>query len=184
MTESLFSDNRLLDLAEAVLTEAGFATRRAFVASADAPWLLAEDQLFVIAVIATKTLADARRLESYAATELLQRIATPVVGAKKWDAYLVLLAEQIVDDPLETRQLVELQYNTRGVRRLVASGVSDRASIAPVLRPFLPLPRPVPGGLSDSLTGLAEQLVLNGIERDKAERYVAAFAQTGNLDDV
>jgi hypothetical protein len=114
----------------------------------------------------------------------VERIATPSVGAKKWDAYLVLLAEEIIDDPVQTRQLVELQYNTRGVRRLVATGVSDRASIAYVLRPFLPLPRPVPGGLSDSLSGLTDQLVLNGIERDKAERYVAAFAQTGNLDDV
>lgn len=106
------------------------------------------------------------------------------MGAKRWDAYLVVLSEELVDDPDEARQLVELQYDMRGVRRLVATGVTDRALVVEALRPFLPLPRPIPGGLSDALTDMVDQLTLNGIEQARAERYVAAFGETGNLDDV
>ncbi len=184
MTTSVFSDDPLLSDAEAALTDANFATRREYISEAEAPWLLAEDQFFMIAIVASRTLAEVKRLEAFAAAELLRRVTTPAVGAKRWDAYLVMLTEEIVDDPVETRQLVELQYDTRGVRRLVATGVTDRTLLADALRPFLPLPRPVAGGLSDGLTDMREQLAVNGIERDKADRYVATFAETGTLDDV
>lgn len=184
MTSSLFSEHYLLDAADSLLTDAGFTTRRGVFSSAMAPCLLAEDEFFVVVVIASPTLEETRRVESFAAAELLERVLNVGVGAKRWDAYLVLLAEEVVDDVEHGREVVELQYNTRGVRRLVATGVSDRDSLARALRPFLPLPQPAPGGLSDALSDLTEQLVVNGIDRAHAARYVSAFDQTASLDDV
>jgi hypothetical protein len=184
MTTSLFSDNPLLNDAESVLIDAGFSTRRGVFASADAPCLFAEDEFFVVAVVASRTLEEARRIESFAAAELLEQVGPARVGAKRWDAYLVLLAEEVIDDVEQGRDLVELQYNTRGVRRLVATGVGDRDSLTIALRPFLPLPQPVPGGLSDALSDLTDQLVINGVDRENAARYVGAFEQSGSLDDV
>lgn len=184
MTSSLFSDSHLLNTAEGVLTEAGFSTRRGVFSSADAPCLLAEDEFFIVAIVASQTLKEARRVESFAAAELLDHVAEARVGAKRWDAYLVLLAEEVIDEVEQGRDLVELQYNTRGVRRLVATGVSDRDSLMVALRPFLPLPQPVPGGLSDALSDLTDQLVINGVDREQAARYVGAFDQRGSLDDI
>jgi hypothetical protein len=34
------------------------------------------------------------------------------------------------------------------------------------------------------LEELVDQLILNGVAADAAPRYVAAFAQAGNLDDL
>jgi hypothetical protein len=184
MSADAFRQNLLLDEADAVMREVGFSTQFGVFSSADTPWLLAEDEFFLVAVIASGTLEAAQRAESFAAAELLDRLDARNVGAKRWDAYMVLLLEESVDDAERTREVAELQYNTRGVRRLVAAGVTDRESLAVALRPFLPLPRPEPGGLSDALADMADQLTLNGVDPEKSPRYVAVFAQTGSLDDV
>lgn len=55
MTTSLFSDSPLLSDAESVLGDAAFGTRREYIEDAEAPWLLAENQFFVVAVVATHT---------------------------------------------------------------------------------------------------------------------------------
>jgi hypothetical protein len=178
------SDYPLLADAESVLAGASFAMRREWLADEDTPWLLAENEFFLIAAVATDTLEDAYRAEAFGAAELLNRISATRVGAKRWDAYLVILAKELVDDPASTRQLAEMQYDTRGVRRLVATGIVDLATVTQALRPFLPLPEPVAGGLSDALADLRDQLSLNGIAESNAERYVAAFSETGDLDDV
>ena len=181
---SVFSESPLLADAEAILVESSFTAKREYISAASALWLLAENEFFVVGVIATRLLEDAQRIEPFAAAELLSRVTDPGVGAKRWDAYVVLLAEEVIDDPQVTRELVELQYDTRGVRRLVATGVTERDLVARALRPFLPLPEPHPGGLSDAFGDLADQLELNGIEQSKARRYVATFAETGALDGV
>lgn len=184
MTSAIFSESPLLRDAEAILGDAGFETRHEAIPEAASPWLLAENEFFVIAVVAAATLAEARRIEAFAAAELLRRVSSLDVGGKRWDAYLVILCEELVSDPDATRQLVALQYDMRGVRRLVATGVTDRGPVVEALRPFLPLPPPMPGGLSDAFSALVDQLVLNGVEREKADRYVSVFAETGGLDEV
>jgi hypothetical protein len=178
-------ESHLLGSADAILRDAGFITRRTILAGSSAPCLFAEDAFFVIAVVAARRLSDATRLESFAAADLLERLAASPFGGKRWDAYVVVLSEETLPaDSEHARNLVDLQYNTRGVRRLIAMGVSDVASLSSALRPFLPLPDPAPGGLSDALEDLTEQLVVNGIDRDLAERYIAAFRDTGTLDDL
>lgn len=184
MTNLAFSDSPLLRDAEEILSGAGFLTRHEYIAEVTTPWLLAENEFFVVAVVAAATLPDAEHVEAFAAAELLNRVSTVDVGGKRWDAYLVILCEELVSDPAATRRLVELQYDMRGIRRLVATGVTDSGPVADALRPFLPLPPPMPGGLADAFAALVDQLTLNGIEQAKAELYVTAYAESGSLDDV
>ena len=184
MTSLTFGESPVLNDAEEILTEAGFATRRVYIGEARRQMLLAEDAFFAVGVVTARTLVDAQELESFAAAELVRRVSELNLGAKRWDAYVVVLAEQFADSPEETRLLVELQYDTRSVRRLIATGVSGRALVGQALRPLLPLPQPLPGGLADALTELIDQLRLNGIDPAQAERYVNVFSEVGNLDDV
>jgi hypothetical protein len=175
----------LLDTAAKLLRSAGFSIRQDYLTSAGAPWLLAEDEFFIVAITAADSFKRIREVEAFAATELIELLEKSEVGGKRWDAYLVLLSEDAPEDPDQRRQLIELQYNTRAVRRLVSLGVTeDPQVIARALRPFLPLPTSTEDGLPDAFAELAQQLVVNGIEREKAERYVAAFSETGSLDDV
>lgn len=183
MTET-FSESPLLRDADATLSDAGFLTRLEPIPDAEAPWLLAENAFFVLAVVAVLTLAEAKRVEAFASAELLRRTVSADVGGKLWDAYLVVLCEELVADPDQTRELVAMQYDMRGVRRLIATGVTDRGPVVEALRPFLPLPPPMAGGLSDVFAALVEQLVLNGIDRDKASHYATVFASTGSVDDA
>ena len=184
MSNAHFNDEVLLQDADVLLKDAGFSTRRGVLAAGDVPYLLAEDRFFILVVIASRTLQDAQRAEPVATHELLDRLASSDVGAKRWDAYVVLLAEDTIETPEQTREVVDLQYNTSGVRRLVALGVVDAESLRAALRPFLPLPPTSPGGLGDALEELVDQLILNGVPAEEAPRYVAAFAQAGNLDDL
>jgi hypothetical protein len=174
----------LLRDAEAILTDAGFETTREGLEGSGIPWLLAENAFFAVGIVASGTLDEATKSEGFATPELLQRLDAVDVGGKRWDAYLVLLCEELTDSQGATRQMVELQQDTRGLRRLVATGVTDRGRVLEALRSFLPLPPPMPGGLSDASAALVDQLTLNGIEREKAEHYVTVFTETGGLDDA
>jgi hypothetical protein len=176
--------NRLLSIARGLLGDAGFSTRAEPLDQAG-DWLLAENRHFIVGVVAGRTLEDVVRAEAFASTELAKRVAREGVGGKRWDVYVVLLAEEAEDSPQRITDLVELQHNTQGLRRLVSVGVPPAsAEVADVLRPFLPLPRPAAGGVADALSALTQQLVVNGIDEEAASRYVAAFVQTGTLDDV
>lgn len=176
--------NRLLAVAGALLSTAGFSTRTEPLDGVG-DWLLAEDSHFIIGLVAGATLQDVLRAEAFASPKLANQVARRGVGAKRWDAYLVLLAEEDEDSPEGITDLVELQHNTRDVRRLVSVGVPPAAEeVRDVLRPFLPLPRPSAGGVADALSALTQQLIVNGIDEDVAKRYVATFGQTGTLDDV
>lgn len=144
------------------------------------------EDLFIVAVVAGPDPGELRRLESFAAPELIRRLSqSKGVGGKRWDAYLVLLARLAGEAADEARELVAIGYNTRGVRRLVAVGVEPTEdNVRSVLRPFMPLPAPAPGGLADAFEDLAEQLALNGVDSDDARRMVAAFQDRGHLSDV
>jgi len=102
MTSTIFSESPLLRDAETVLTGAGFVTRQEYIAEATTPWLLAENEFFVIAVAVAPALTDAERIETFAAAELLGRVSARDVGGKRWDAYLVILCEELVTDPEAT----------------------------------------------------------------------------------
>lgn len=177
---------RLLATAGSVLRQNTFTVQSEALEGAEAGWLLAESELFILAIAAAENLAGLREVEAFAAPELLQRLkSTPSLGAKRWDAYLVLMATLGADEDTDAEQLIDIEYNTRGVRRLVAVAVEPTEDdLRRVLRPFLALPAPDPGGLSDAFAELREQLVINGVDEAEANRAVVAFEQKGHLNDV
>jgi hypothetical protein len=189
MTSPILPSEVLLEAAGRVLERAHFAVRIEALGESEQPWLLAENELFALGAIEGETLHDLEQIESTATQALLSRFGSLERGAKRWDAYLLLLTPQPWSS-LDDRDRVEFVYNTRGVRRLIgAELVADesgdvQAAVARVLRPFLPLGEPLGGALADLDDALINALVVNGVGREDAQRYVAAFRTNESLDDV
>jgi hypothetical protein len=189
MTAGAPDRETLLDAAERVLERAGFAVRIELLEGGDRSWLLAENELFALGAIAGDTLEDLEPLESTATQTLLTRLGGLDGGAKRWDAYLVLLTPQRWST-VDSRDRVELVYNTRGIRRLIGAelipdderDVED--AVARALRPFLPLGDPLGARLDDLDQALVAALIVNGVDPESAPRYVAAYHARGSLDDV
>lgn len=179
----------VLECAERVLARAGFAVRIESLEGAGCSWLLAENELFALGAIVGKTLDEIEPLEATATQALLDRLGGLNGGAKRWDAYLILLTAQRWS-ALDDRERVNLVYNTRGIRRLVGAGiVADETHnleevVAAALTPFQPLRDPLITGLTDLYEALLSALVVNGVSDESARRYVAAFRARGTLDDV
>lgn len=176
----------LLAAATALLKANGFDVVNEPLAGAGAGWVLAESDLFVVAVAAAGDFDGLRHLESLAAPELLKRLnATTDLGAKRWDAYLVLMASRELDEAADATFAADMTYDTRGLRRLVAASVQPTdEGLRRVLRPFMPLPTPAPQGLPDPYQDLEEQLVVNGVGSEQAHLVVTAFRNQGHLEDV
>jgi|tagenome__1003787_1003787.scaffolds.fasta_scaffold20718352_2 hypothetical protein len=184
MTEAeLHHDPALLGLARRALAARGFRVSEGQLPGlGDTPWLLAESDLFVLAVVAGQGLQDLQILESYAAPVLSERLAEADLGAKRWDAYLILLASGGSDER-GAREVLDLQYNTRALRRIVALGVAaDEGAVLSALSTFMPLPDPPSGGLTAAFDDLIEQLVVNGIDRDRAQAAVTAYREPRSGD--
>ena len=186
MTGPGSSSSALLSAAGSVLRENGFDVGTESLEGTPSVWLLAESELFVVGVAAATDLEELRQVEAFAAPQLIRRLAPDHgVRGKRWDAYLVLMASRRADEPDDARKLIDIEYDTRGLRRLVAVAVEPTSEdIRRVLRPFIPLPEPAPEGLSDAYADLQEQLVVNGVDDDEATRLVAYFRDRRHLDDV
>lgn len=189
MTAGAPDREALLEVAERVLERAGFAVRIELLNGSDRSWLLAENELFALGAIAGDTLEELEPVESTATQALLGRLGGLDGGAKRWDAYLVLLTPQRWST-VDSRERVELVYNTRGIRRLIGGelipdhegDVED--AVTRVLKPFLPLRDPLGAHLDDLDEALVAALVLNGVDPDSAPRYAAAYRARRSLDDV
>jgi hypothetical protein len=179
----------LLEAAGRVLNRAGFTVRIELLEGSDRSWLLAENELFALGAVAGDTLDELQRVQSIASQALMGRMGGLGEGAKRWDAYLVLLTPERWS-ALDSRDRVDLVYNTRGIRRLIgAELVPDEAGdvegrVARALTPFLPLVDPMTVGLDDVNDALVAALTVNGVDREAAARYVAAYEARGSLDDV
>jgi hypothetical protein len=179
----------LLQAAERVLVQAGFAVRIELLEGSDQPWLLGENELFALGAIAGDTLEELEPIESTATQVLLRRLGGLEGGAKRWDAYLVLLTSQRWST-VDSRDRADVVYNTRGIRRLIGAELTPAEDadidevVAHALKPFLPLRDPLGAGLDDLDQALVAALVLNGVDPQAAPRYVAAYRTRGSLDDV
>ncbi len=189
MTAGAPDREALLEVAERVLERAGFAARIELLEGSDRSWLLAENELFALGAIAGATLDELEPVESAATQTLLALLGGLEGGAKRWDAYLVLLTSQRWST-VDSRDRVELIYNTRGIRRLIgAELVPDdegdlEQAVAGVLRPFLPLHDPLGARLDDLDEALVAALTVNGVDPESAPRYVAAYRARGSIDDA
>lgn len=166
-------DLALLGAAGRLLEQSHFTVASDYLSPARLPWLLAENGLFALGVVAAHTLDDLVALESFATSAIADRIRE--AGPKRWDAYLVLLARE-GREARGTRAVRDLQDNTRLLRRVVQLGVhADEESVRSALRPFLPLPPPIQHWPSSPIQDLEDELVLQGIEPDRAREAVLGF---------
>lgn len=181
----LHHDPSLVALARRVLATRGFRVDETGLPGlGDTPWVLAESELFILGVVAGRGLQDLQVLESHAAAALGELVGRSNLGSKRWDAYLVLLASGD-SEKRGQRAVVDLQYNTRALRRIVALGVSpDEESVRAALSTFMPLPEPRAGGITSAFDELIEQLVVNGIARERAVEAVAMHRSDGAGDDA
>lgn len=179
----------LLGAAAEVLEGADFNVVIEPLAGTEQRWLLAENDLFAIAALAGTTWEELAKSESIASERLLDRLGGLAGGAKRWDAYLVLLTTERwsgVDD----RERSDFVNNTRGVRRLVGAQIVPdpqgglEVPLTEVLRPFLPLGDALRSGVADLDQALIDALVLNGVDPEDAPRYVSAYRSRGDLEDV
>lgn len=178
----------LLEAAQSVLGEAGFSARVEPLEQSGASWLLAEDELFAVGVIAGDTLDELKSVESVAAKALLGRFSGSGEGPKKWDLYLVLLTTQPWN-AIDSRERVGLLYNMKGLRRLIGAQIPNggeelRNSVSRVLRPFLPLTDSLESGLAGLEEDLVRALIVNGVDSESAPRFVAAYQAEGSLEGV
>lgn len=180
---SVNADPRLLSVARRVLDRHHFRVQETQLDGLDdVTWLLAESEYFVLGVAAGQTFDDLLVLEGYVAAALGELLQGSVLGAKRWDSYVVLLASSGADQRGRPG-VVRLQYKTRSLRRLVCLGTAAHEdAIAGALATFLPLPDPPPGGLPSAFDELVQQLVLNGIPGEQAADVVARYRATGGID--
>lgn len=172
-------------LAQSVLSREKFSTEVVEDPPGGRQLLLAENRYFVLCVGSADSAELLIELESFAATQLAKRIAGSPLGAKKWDAYLVLMTAEAAAPDLMSA-LHELNHNTAGFRRLARANVRPSlVGIESVLRPFLPLPELAPRVLvTDPLQELESELVRQGIEASEALRVVSTFRSTGSIAEA
>jgi hypothetical protein len=163
-------DLLLLSEARRLLEGAGFTVAEANLQMIDVPWLLAENGLFALGIVAGTSLDDLIVLEAHAFSALTDRMA--IAGAKRWDFYLVMLAREDFEER-GSREVRRMQYDTNMLRRVVNLGVnSDSESVRRALRPFFPLPSPSQQFLGSVWGDLVDELVLQGIEPALAQSII------------
>ena len=190
MTVATFASPVLATAAE-VLTADSFAIERvelqAQVAPADirdrepsfisTEALLAEDPYFVLLVVTSQTLEELEILESTASAHLAGRLTERPLGDKAWDGYVVLLAQERLQDVDDTTGVYDLLYDVSNVRRIVGMGIKPHVeSVRQALRPFLRLERlEVREVLTDVFDDLIDALATEGIDRRDAAAAIADF---------
>ena len=182
-TPSARTDGELLRVAGAVLTEQGFNIE---TVTGTVDLVLAENNYFVVAVAAMNTIVDLIQAESMAVETLAQRIASVVLGPKKWDTYLVLLTqEKSAENDAITRDLYAINYDTSRVRRIAHTGVDPTPdSVSHTLAPFFEPSSSMASSQTDPFESLLRALTSRGVDDELAQRAISAFKQGAMLDDV
>ncbi|MGC5172100.1 hypothetical protein ACLQ2Q_15770 [Microbacterium sp. DT81.1] len=179
-----FSDTDLLQLARDVLLDAGFALEEI---DGEPRIILAENRFFLVAIAATATIEQLLMAESLTESILALRLSENDVGAKMWDAYVVLLTqERSLENESTARALYQINYDTSRVRRIAHDAVFPTiAGVRAALAPFV-APREIaePSVTTDPLVLLREELKNRGVSEDLASRAVSAFDQGASLADI
>lgn len=183
--QSIRADAELLALARAVLVDEGYAVED--VAEDGVPLILAENRYFVLGVVTAATIAQIVVAEGWAEEFLAARLRSADIGPKVWDAYLILLTqERLPEGSSATQELFEINYDTRGIRRIVHTDVFPRlADVRNALTPFVaPIELDDPAIGSSAFESFVESLVARGIDREVAVRAVTAFRQGADIVDA
>ncbi|RBA38292.1 hypothetical protein DQ226_04945 [Dietzia maris] len=181
---SIRSDDELLRISKAVLSEQGFQVE---TLSGGIDLILAENSYFVVAVAAMNTIRDLILAEPVAFEALARRIESAALGPKKWDTYLVLLTqEKSAEDDDITHDLYAINYDMSRLRRIAHTGVDPTPeSVSHALAPFVePAASKTSAAQTDALDSLLAVLISRGVDEELARRAIAAFEQGATLDDV
>jgi hypothetical protein len=184
-TQGIRVDIELLALARTVLDDEGYAVED--VTADGVRLVLAENRYFVLAVVATATIAQVVIAEGWAEEFLVGRLRSADIGPKLWDAYLVLLTQERLPERGDTtRDLFEINYDTRGVRRMARSGLFPRlADVRSALTPFVaPIELDDPTIATSPFESFIESLVARGVDREVAVRVVTASRQGADIADA
>jgi len=179
------ADAELLGLARAVLVDEGFSIED--VPDDGLPLLLAENRYFIVCVTTAATINQLILAEGRAEEVLVERLRAADVGPKVWDAYLILLTqERLAEGGPATRELFDINYDTRAIRRIVHSGVYPTlAEVRNALTPFVaPVELDDPTIATSPFESFIEALVGRGIDRDVAVRAVTAGRQGADIVDA
>lgn len=181
MSDATTEDSTVLVLAEEVLTGGGYRTKRVSVVDG-AEVLLAENEFAIIALSSVRTTERLRFIESGAAVALSNCVAASNVGAKRWDAYLVLLVEEEMNFD-DRSDFFEITRNTSLFRRIVRVGVTpELESVKSVLSMFLPLAdRADPTVIVDALALLQAEMPAHGVSKQVVDDAMASFRSTGEI---
>jgi hypothetical protein len=176
----------LLATASKVLTNSGFTVSTEQLPGTEADWVVAENDLFVLAVVAGVDVDHMRTLESIAVPELIERVTSNTEsGGKRWDTYVVLVSPTDTASPDAIRHLRAIEANTRGARRLTALSARPTVEdVTRVLSPFVPIREAAESVLSDAHDELRAQLVLFGVNSAEADRAVDTYRKSGTLNDA
>lgn len=168
------SDESLLELADFVLESAGYAVMR--LSTSDMTASIAENDNNIVIVAALVSPEDLVEAEPVVARQLTEKLVARDVGAKKWDAYVVLLSAQRASDD-QTESLANLANNLRRVRRVIRVGVEPtRAAVSRALRLLLPLPEPpTERAIADPLELMRERLLIDGVDPNVVQTALEVF---------
>ena len=179
------ADRALLDLARDVFAEQNYSIEE--LEAEGVKFLLAENAYFLVGVVATPTIAQLLVAEATVEAAITNQMARSDIGAKRWDAYLIMLTqERALESPEVTRGLFEINYDTSRLRRIAHANVrpTERA-VRSTLSPFV-TPSEVEDPLitENPLQVIIEVLEANGVDRQLAQRAVDAFEQGVPLGNV
>jgi hypothetical protein len=184
-SQNIRFDDELLALARTVLVDEDYVVED--VTADGVRLLLAENRYFVLAVVTAATVAQMVTAEGWAEEFLVGRLRSADIGPKLWDAYLILLTQERLPERGDaTRDLFQINYDTRGVRRMAHSGVSPRlADVRNALTPFVaPIELDDPAIATSAFESFIESLVARGIDREVAVRAVTASRQGADIADT
>jgi hypothetical protein len=184
-TQGIRVDDELLAFARTVLVGERYVVED--VTADGVRLLLAENRYFVLAVVAAATIEQIVIAEGWGEEFLVGRLRSANMGPKLWDAYLVLLTQELLPDRGDaTRELFQINYDTRGVRRMAHSGVFPRlADVRNALTPFVaPIELDDPTIATNAFDSFIEALVARGIDREVAVRAVTASRQGADIADA
>jgi hypothetical protein len=149
--------------------------------------LLAENAYFLVGVVATSTISQLLAAEGLAEAAISDRLANENVGPKKWDAYLMLVTQELSPETSSvTKGLFEINYDTSRLRRIAHAGVApSNAAMRSVLAPFIaPMELTDPTITENPFQSMIRALASNGVERQFAQRAIDAFEQGVPLGNV
>jgi hypothetical protein len=149
--------------------------------------LLAENPYFILCLASADGARSIPLTESLAATHLARRLASVKPGAKKWDAYVVVMTgDKFESDPAAVARVYGLSHNTSEFRRVLRAGVEpDLDQVEAALRLFMPvtkLEEPILSG--DPLDDLKVELARRGLAVPDAQRLVDEFRSLGTITDA